>query len=218
MKIINWSSAKFGHLEILVDDEDYENVKQYSWGVLTCMNSDVKYVKARYVSKEKPRKYYSLHRFVLGIDDPKIFVDHRNGNGLDNRKSNLRIATHKENTQNSGPQKNNTSGFKGVSIITSSKGVAYKTPSYQASINIRQPKGKPITYSKCFKHILEAAYRYNELALKYHGEFANLNPVTAIKYADGVMYTHEVKTPCSTPIREKDFIVEQVKTFIPNRA
>jgi hypothetical protein len=39
-----------------------------------------------------------------------------------------------------------------------------------------------------FKHPIEAAFKWNELARKYHGEFAYQNPVTAIKYADGTMY------------------------------
>lgn len=45
-----------------------------------------------------------MHRKILGLDDPKKLVDHINGNGLDNRKANLRIVTHTQNMRNSGDQ------------------------------------------------------------------------------------------------------------------
>lgn len=172
MKIIEWSSKKFGNLQIMVDDEDYEDVKQYSWGVMTCKTSKVKYVKARHVSKENPRKYYSMHRFLLGVDDPKIFVDHRDGNGLNNQKSNLRISTLKDNCRNRGKQKNNSSGFKGVFVIKNTL-----TNSYRASLTIRDGSKRKHICSKIFKTPEEAARKYNELARQYHGEFAYQNAV-----------------------------------------
>lgn len=170
MKIIKWSSKKFGELEIIVDDEDYERLIHYSWGVLKCKTSDTLYVKARYVSKEQPRKYYSIHRFILGIDDPKIFVDHIDGNGLNNQKSNLRIATNRDNCRNRGRQKNNKTGFKGVYAI---KG----TNSYRTCIYIREGSKRKWIASKQFTCPIKAAKAYNELARQYHGEFAYQNPV-----------------------------------------
>lgn len=177
MKVIKWSSKKFGQLEILVDDEDYDRLIQYSWGVLKCKTSDTLYVKARYVSKEQPRKYYSIHRFILGIDDPKIFVDHRDGNGLNNQKSNLRIATNRDNCRNRGKQKNNTSGFKGVVVVTARQGVPYKTPSYIVAFHIREGADRKCVFRQTFKDPVIAALKYNELARQYHGEFAYQNPV-----------------------------------------
>lgn len=170
MKIIKWSSEKFGKLEILVDDEDYEKLIPYSWGVLKCKTSDTLYVKARYVSKQQPRKYYSIHRFILGIDDPKIFVDHKDGNGLNNQKSNLRIATNRDNCRNRGKQKNNTTGFKGVTAI---KG----TNSYKAILSIREGNKRRVVFSKQSTNIYEAAKMWNEAARKHHGEFAYQNPL-----------------------------------------
>lgn len=170
MRVIKWSSPKFGELEILVDDEDYDRLIPYSWGVLKCKSSDTLYVKARYVSKEQPRKYYSIHRFILGIDDPKIFVDHRDGNGLNNQKSNLRIATNRDNCRNRGKQKNNTTGFKGVFAI---KG----TNSFKAALTIREGNKRRLVFCKQFKCPITAARAYNEAARQYHGEFAYQNPV-----------------------------------------
>lgn len=172
MRTIEWASKKFGRLEIMVDDEDYENVSQYPWGVITCKSSDVKYVKARHVDPQKPRKYFSLHRFILGIDDPKVFVDHKDGNGLNNQKDNLRISTLKDNCRNRGKQKNNTSGFKGISVIKNSI-----TTTYRANLTIREGSKRRHICSKIFKTPEEAARKYNELARRYHGEFAYQNPV-----------------------------------------
>lgn len=172
MKKIIWSSKKFGQLEILVDDEDYERVKKYPWGVLKCVSSDVLYVKSRNVDPLKPRKYFSLHRFILGIDDPKIFVDHRDGDGLNNQRSNLRIASNRENCQNKGKNKNNTTGFKGVSIKKDGNLITY-----QASLGINTSKIRKTIYGGRFKTPEEAAIKYNELARIHHGEFAYQNPV-----------------------------------------
>lgn len=170
MKIIHWSSKKFGPLEIMVDDEDYERVKVYSWGVLKCVSSDVLYVKSRNVDPNKPRKYFSLHRFILGIDDPKVFVDHKDGNGLNCQKSNLRIATNRDNCRNRGKQKNNTSGYKGVSFLKGKN-------SWKASLAIREGNSRKVVLSKQFKDKEEAAKAWNEAARRYHGEFAYQNPV-----------------------------------------
>lgn len=172
MKIINWSSKKFGHLEILVDDEDYERVKIYPWGVLKCKTSDTLYVKSRNVDINCPRKYYSLHRFILGVDDSKVFVDHIDGNGLNCQKSNLRIATNRQNCRNRGKQKNNTTGFKGVSVRYYSK-----RPRYLALLSIRNGDTRTTIRGGSFDTAIEAAKSYNELAIKYHGEFAYQNPV-----------------------------------------
>jgi hypothetical protein len=61
-----------------------------------------------------PGRRMWLHREVLGVTDPKVEVDHKDGNGLDCRRHNLRAATTQQNQANRGVQANNTSGFKGV--------------------------------------------------------------------------------------------------------
>lgn len=170
MKIINWSSKKFGSLEIMVDDEDYERVKKYPWGVLKCISSDVLYVKSRNVDSEKPRKYFSIHRFIMGIDDPKTFVDHKDGNGLNCQKENLRVATNRDNCRNRGKQKNNTTGFKGVIAIKGKN-------SFRASMYIREGNKRKLVFSKQFKSKEDAAKAWNEAARQYHGEFAYQNAV-----------------------------------------
>lgn len=86
----------------LIDLEDIDLVKEYRWSLSTL----------NYVKHNKENLY--LHRLIMNC--PKSMeVDHINNNPLDNRKTNLRICTHKENLKNMSLSKRNTSGYKGVS-------------------------------------------------------------------------------------------------------
>ncbi len=88
-------------------------------------------------------------------------VDHRNGNGLDNRRFNLREATHAQNMRNQKLNRNNKSGFKGVSYKRSHR-------KWRACISMH---GKTIELG--YHDTPEIAYTaYCAGATKYHGEFA----------------------------------------------
>jgi hypothetical protein len=91
-------------------------------------------------------------------------VDHINGDGLDNQRCNLRLATHSENLRNRGYTKKNTSRYKGVTWYK-----PYKK--WRAQIKTDH-KMKNLGY---FDIPEEAAEAYNEAAKKYHGSFAWLN-------------------------------------------
>ena len=101
----------------LVDDEDFERANQFKWQSNVKTGSKTVYVQRGDYSCGKPKTQF-LHHFIMGITDAKkngITVDHINHNALDNRKSNLRICTYKENWRNRSKNKNGTSKFKGVS-------------------------------------------------------------------------------------------------------
>ena len=88
-------------------------------------------------------------------------VDHINGNSLDNRKSNLRICTHKENVRNQKLSAANTSGYRGVSWNKASK-------KWEAYIKVNQKR----IYLGKFVDILDAARAYAKKAKECFGEFA----------------------------------------------
>ncbi|MDN7609920.1 HNH endonuclease [Burkholderia multivorans] len=98
--------------EILIDDSDYELVSRWTWRTIG------RGYAARSVydpSKPSKRTNQYLHRLLLGLSDGDgAFVDHVNGNRLDNRRSNLRLCTVQENGRNSKVRSHNKSGFKGV--------------------------------------------------------------------------------------------------------
>ena len=101
---------------VLLDDIDYENVSRWRWSAVR--KHDVWYaIRNIYVGggreHRKVRRVY-MHRLL--IDAPKgMQVDHKNGNGLDNRRDNLRATTHQINQRNrAGPQSNSKSGVNGV--------------------------------------------------------------------------------------------------------
>ena len=92
---------------------------------------------------------------------PEHFLDHINGIRSDNRLSNLREATHAENSRNSGMQANNTSGFRGVRLDA-------RYGRWQARITVNQ-RQKHLGY---FDSAEDAAEAYASGARRYHGEFA----------------------------------------------
>lgn len=99
-------------LVAIVDDEDYERVSQLKWHLKPGRHTFYA-IASTGKTKRKNNKPLRMHRFVLPSTTAKV-IDHINRNGLDNRKSNLREATMAQNTVNSGPNRLNTSGFKGA--------------------------------------------------------------------------------------------------------
>lgn len=101
----------------LVDAEDYEWLSQWKWYAAVSMRSCQYYAATHDVPDGGPRRMVRMHRLVIGLDcSDSRQVDHIDGNGLNNRRGNLRIATESENNFNRDIQRNNTSGFRGVSF------------------------------------------------------------------------------------------------------
>lgn len=104
-----------------------------------------------------------MHRAILNV--PKGYkTDHRNHNGLDNRKQNLRIATNSENQQNQKIRKNGTSQYKGVSWNSKHK-------LWYAQIKLNNK----VKWLGDYKNEIEAAKAYDEAAKELFGEFALTN-------------------------------------------
>jgi len=163
MKHIPLSRGKYA----IVDDDVFESLSENNWHC----NAVGYAVRNVTVSPYKCDVIY-MHREIMNLSkgDGK-YVDHRNGNQLDNRKENLRICNKLENQRNqkgyeSKGGKRCSSKYKGVSYSKN------RRKNWRCRINVG---GKEIT--KYFHTEKEAAKKYNELAVEYFGEFAWLNTV-----------------------------------------
>ena len=166
MKEIQLSQGKVA----LVDDADFDFLNQFKW----CAK------KGRQTFYATRRDYYSdgvyndlgksivMHRVILGLNDSKVFCDHKDGNGLNNQRENLRVATNGQNMANKKSHINSQSKYKGVSRMKNRKGeYVYWLARVQFN-KISKNLG-------IFKTELDAAIAYNKAAIELHGEFANLN-------------------------------------------
>ena len=148
-------------LASLVDDEDFEYLSQFKW--YATKRGHKLYAKRNLPRDNGIRRSESIHRVVMKY--PKgVSIDHIDGDGLNNQKSNLRICTSSQNMANQPKQRSNTSGYKGVCW---NKNVS----KWQVQIRFQW---EPI-YLGVFEDKIEAAKVYDAKALELFGEFAQLN-------------------------------------------
>src|SRR5947209_1346736 len=107
MKLIPLTREHF----TMVDDEDYEYLNKFNWQLK--INGRSKYAIGHPFGGYK-KDPVLLHRYLLNITDPKIFIDHKDHDGLNNQKLNLRTCSPRENSFNARPSLNALSKFKGV--------------------------------------------------------------------------------------------------------
>lgn len=153
---------------IMVDDEDYDEVMKHKWQVQTYCSGTYTYVtRAEYYFENGKRKQKTirLHRQILGLPDGNTKVDHRDHNGLNNQRENIREATQQENQFN----RNKPKHYRGSPTSSVYKGVIWEksTNSWRARIQI----GGIVKHLGRFHDEYEAHLAYESAAAKYQGEF-----------------------------------------------
>lgn len=148
----------------MVDDSDYDWLNQFNWHVCVKKCGHASAVKAPTLKDSHTK----MHRLILGITDPKVFVDHKDRNPLNNQRSNLRPCSRAQNVVNTESRKNSTSKYLGVSLASkrNTTGVTW-----QSIIG----KDKKKIYLGRFQKEELAALAYNKAAIEMYGEFARLN-------------------------------------------
>lgn len=142
----------------VVDNEDYERVNQYKWCAYFHHGN---WYAVRWINKKPATQ--RMHNFIMNC--PKgLVVDHRNHNGFDNRRCNLRICTTAQNNMNQKLQRNTSSKYKGVSWYKRDK-------KWMAYIRLN---GKRI-YLGYYINEIDAAKTYDKKAKELFGKFAYLN-------------------------------------------
>lgn len=155
MKLIKLTRGKFAK----VDTEDFEILSKYKWHFNRLGYADRNLCKK---TKTTKHKMISMHRMIMKPES-KQEVDHINGNGLDNRRSNLRLCSSSQNKFNRGKPKTNTSGYKGVS---------WEKDRNKWTSQIRVD-GQRLRLGS-FDLIADAVAAYNKASKKYHGKFSNV--------------------------------------------
>ena len=136
----------------LVDAADYEELSRYTWRFYN-----------GYAARQAGRKTIYMHRQIM--QPPKgMMVDHINRHKLDNRRTNLRVCTRRENILNQASKRTSRSQFKGVE---------YRKGHDRCFARIRV--GGKRLWLGTFDDEVEAAKAYDRAAVEHFGEFAHLN-------------------------------------------
>jgi hypothetical protein len=147
-----------------VDDADFDRVNAFKWYAYKDRNT---WYARRSVPSEKAGGRFSaavlMHRFILGAAKGQP-VDHINGDGLDNRRQNIRVCSSKDNARNSKRSLANTSGKKGVHWDAAAG-------RWRARICV----DRKLIYVGSFRDLDAAAAAYDAAAVKYFGQYAKTN-------------------------------------------
>lgn len=146
-----------------VDKKDYEVLIKHIWRPSPKKTGGF-YATTRIKTAGKYKTTYA-HRIIMNPNKGMV-IDHINHETLDNRRKNLRVCTQSQNAFNRGLQRQNTSGYKGVHYYSRKK-------KYCAYIDISRKR----IHLGYFESAIEAAKKYNEIALFFRGEYAYINKI-----------------------------------------
>ena len=143
----------------LVDDEDFEELSQFKWRLGDNRKYPHKVYAIRKGRKGEGKKTISMHRVIAGAPDGAE-VDHIDGDGLNNTKSNLRIVTRQDNAKNRRLSTNNYSGYTGVYMDK-------RSGRWKATLRVN----KKFIWLGSHSTIQEAAMAYQIAADEHFGQF-----------------------------------------------
>lgn len=144
----------------IVDDGDFEELNKHKWWTNRYGN---RWYAGRIEYQNGKAITFLMHRYIMNA--PKgMEVDHKNDDGLDNTRENLRLATSSQNKCNISKRVTNKGAFKGVYWYVNRQ-------KWQVYIQVN---GKTV-YIGSFNTAEEGARAYDKAAVQYHGEFARLN-------------------------------------------
>lgn len=135
----------------IIDIEDMDKCRQHHWSAVA---------KGRTIYVRSSKLLY-LHHLILGYPPEGMGIDHKDMEGLNNRRNNLRFCTNGQNKANRTAGKNNTSGYKGV---------AWDKRSGKWQVQVGNS-----FYVGTYANIIEAAIAYDTKAVEVYGEFARTN-------------------------------------------
>lgn len=152
----------------LVDDADYDWLNQKRWYAHQSRHT---FYATRHVRVAKNKKTSEqMHRLILGLQpSDNQECDHRDGNGLNNQRVNLRICSVSQNSQSSRKREGCTSKYKGVHWDRRDRKWISQTKMKEKRIRLG-----------CFDSEVDAARAYDAAALKHYGEFAQTNEMLGL--------------------------------------
>lgn len=148
----------------LVDDADFEALAKYKWQAKRDKKTWYVYRRARKSDGEKG--LMSMHRQIM-VAGPGREVDHKDGDGLNNQRDNLRLCSHAQNMCN---HQHKTDGCSSLY-----KGVCWRKDVARWVAKIRV--SRRLIHLGLFDSQEDAAQAYNQAAKQYFGEFAALNEI-----------------------------------------
>lgn len=146
----------------LVDNEDFARANAFKWYAARVRHTTDFYA-ARKLRRDGKRTTQHLHRFIMNAE-PGKYIDHKDHNGLNCQKYNLRVCSRSQNQGNRRKSLNTTSRFKGVCW----------DKSRNRWISVMTNNGKAVNLGR-FNVEKDAALAYDRAAKIYFGEFAKLN-------------------------------------------
>ena len=145
----------------IVDASDYEWLSRFHWRILVTGRSCYA---IRHIRKDDGTwTTLRMHRAIFDAPDGAL-IDHVDGNGLNNTRGNLRLATKSENAKNTKIRSNNLSGYRGVSWFK-------RDGTWRATIQ----SGRKWLHIGYYGTPEEAARAYDAVAMQLHGQFARPN-------------------------------------------